>query len=120
MLPELRARIEAAARDSGRSMNAEVVYRLQRSFEHDAQALAASVTNDLSDPSKRSPLEAQLLVLRETVDGLLRDRAQLSPNAQQMLFKAEAEVPRLIRKPVVDDPTVMAPAPPKRGARPKK
>ena len=32
MLPELRERIETAARESGRSMNAEVVNRLEASF----------------------------------------------------------------------------------------
>jgi hypothetical protein len=32
MLPELREKIESAARDSGRSMNAEIVARLERSF----------------------------------------------------------------------------------------
>lgn len=33
MLPELKERIEEAARASGRSMNAEIVARLQQSFE---------------------------------------------------------------------------------------
>jgi phage gp37-like protein len=33
MLPELRARIEEAARTSGRSMNAEIVARLTESLE---------------------------------------------------------------------------------------
>lgn len=33
MLPDLRAQIEAAAKASGRSMNAEIVARLQESFE---------------------------------------------------------------------------------------
>lgn len=33
LLPELRERIEAAAKESGRSMNAEIVTRLQESFE---------------------------------------------------------------------------------------
>lgn len=32
MLPELRQRIEAAAAESGRSMNAEIVARLEASF----------------------------------------------------------------------------------------
>ena len=33
MLPDLREEIEAAAKASGRSMNAEIVARLQQSFE---------------------------------------------------------------------------------------
>lgn len=37
MLPELKERIEEAARASGRSMNAEIVGRLQKSFETDSE-----------------------------------------------------------------------------------
>ena len=37
MLPELRAKVEAAARKSGRSMNAEITTRLQESFEEPFQ-----------------------------------------------------------------------------------
>lgn len=33
MLPDLRARIEQAAADSGRSMNAEIIARLEQSFD---------------------------------------------------------------------------------------
>lgn len=36
MLPELREQIEAAAKASGRSMNAEIVARLQQTFENNS------------------------------------------------------------------------------------
>lgn len=36
MLPELKARIERAAAESGRSLNAEIVHRLQGSLDDDA------------------------------------------------------------------------------------
>lgn len=45
MLPELRDRIEAAARESGRSMNAEVVARLQASFDPAADQSAIREDN---------------------------------------------------------------------------
>lgn len=38
MLPELREKIELAAREAGRSMNAEIVARLERSFTADKEA----------------------------------------------------------------------------------
>lgn len=34
--PELRDSLEQAAKKNGRSMNAEIVYRLQRTFDEDA------------------------------------------------------------------------------------
>ena len=37
MLPGLKERIEEAARASGRSMNAEIVGRLQKSFETESE-----------------------------------------------------------------------------------
>jgi Arc-like DNA binding domain. len=36
MLPSLRAQLEAAAQQSGRSLNAEIVFRLQSTLEHGA------------------------------------------------------------------------------------
>lgn len=43
--PGMRDRIAGAAKDAGRSMNAEVIARLEKSFEDDgaAQALATTV-----------------------------------------------------------------------------
>ena len=38
MLPELREKVEQAARDSGRSMNAEIVTRLEKSFDNDSSS----------------------------------------------------------------------------------
>lgn len=52
MLPELREKIETAARDSGRSMNAEVVNRLEASFSGEA--------SDQADKAPQPVLNAQL------------------------------------------------------------
>ncbi|QMV72989.1 Arc family DNA-binding protein [Comamonas piscis] len=50
MLPELREKIEAAARESGRSMNAEVVSRLEESFTGggDSDKVALVLSHKLS------------------------------------------------------------------------
>jgi hypothetical protein len=37
MQPDLKARLEAAAKDSGRSLNAEIVARLERTIDQDAR-----------------------------------------------------------------------------------
>lgn len=41
MLPEMREKIEEAAKEAGRSMNAEIVARLQQSFEGGGNAAEA-------------------------------------------------------------------------------
>lgn len=41
--PELRDSLEQMAKKNGRSMNAEIVYRLQRTFEEDAELVESSV-----------------------------------------------------------------------------
>lgn len=41
--PELRDSLEQMAKKNGRSMNAEIVYRLQRTFEEDAELAESGV-----------------------------------------------------------------------------
>ncbi len=84
MLPELRERIEEAAKASGRSMNAEIVTRLHFSFEYEQ---VKSNNTDLS------------AVIRMAIEGAAEDwgvtfeealeRAVLagtSPNAPQVIM----------------------------------
>jgi hypothetical protein len=47
MLPELREKIEAAARESGRSMNAEIVARLESSLDGSAGASADQIVKEM-------------------------------------------------------------------------
>lgn len=41
--PELRDSLEQMAKKNGRSMNAEIVYRLQRTFDEDAELAGSGV-----------------------------------------------------------------------------
>lgn len=41
--PELRDSLEQVAKKNGRSMNAEIVYRLQRTFDEDAELAGSGV-----------------------------------------------------------------------------
>lgn len=52
LLPDLREKIEAAAKESGRSMNAEIVARLQVSFE--PASLPVVTINLLADENTRA------------------------------------------------------------------
>lgn len=60
MLPELREKIEAAARESGRSMNAEIVARLEESFSGGVDSKVATVLS-------QKLAEAEFLVVMEKV-----------------------------------------------------
>jgi hypothetical protein len=59
--PELKEKIEEAAHDNRRSMNAEVIARLQASFEEDAGELMPDQTELLMELLKKliETLEAQ-------------------------------------------------------------
>lgn len=53
MLPELRDKVEEAAKSNGRSMNAEIVARLQQSFAETTQPLQDLKTGELIDELMR-------------------------------------------------------------------
>ncbi|QOF76081.1 Arc family DNA-binding protein [Variovorax sp. 38R] len=91
MLPELKERIETAARESGRSMNAEIVARLQESLnpgELESSDMARTVQRlqtELDDRSADMQKLRELLRLTKNMFGLLQgkmreSRAQLSPD----------------------------------------
>ena len=56
MLPELREKVEAAARDSGRSMNAEIVARLAASFEPPALGFGPGSVGDQFERAREEAL----------------------------------------------------------------
>lgn len=61
MLPELREKVEAAARESGRSMNAEVVGRLEQSFSEAADSSqVASLAADLAKAKRDAAYAAYI------------------------------------------------------------
>ncbi|MGO6754896.1 Arc family DNA-binding protein [Rhizobium ruizarguesonis] len=47
LLPDLKRRVEEAARTNGRSLNAEIAYRLEASLETDEDKKSASAANSL-------------------------------------------------------------------------
>lgn len=47
MSPELKDQVEAAAKESGRSMNAEIVHRLQNSFVYEQMEAEEQVDTEL-------------------------------------------------------------------------
>lgn len=57
MQPELRARVEAAAEGAGRSLNAEIVARLEKSFE---TAGVTAVTDDAFETMIRQAVATSL------------------------------------------------------------
>ena len=75
MLPELRERVEAAARESGRSMNAEIVARLEQSFSEPLSS-DTSTHSDIADLVKQQklyhiePLEMQLTTIENELSRL--------------------------------------------------
>lgn len=72
MPPELRERIEESARESGRSMNAEIVHRLNESFEIDA-------AEELSEEE----LDIRLREMSKQLNKLLQVVDKLEPLAQR-------------------------------------
>lgn len=85
MLPELKEKIEEAARASGRSMNAEIVVRLHQSFEPDSAVGQATSEHGFETTSLKQEIER--------LNKLLEERKALSQNeleAQSKAIAAEA------------------------------
>ncbi|KAA9158501.1 Arc family DNA-binding protein [Delftia sp. BR1] len=71
MLPQMRERIEQAARESGRSLNAEIVHRLAQTLGEDFAA---------EQPAAQPVLAEMLAQMREQT-GLLRELVELARDA---------------------------------------
>jgi hypothetical protein len=57
-------RLKEAAERAGRSLNAEIVFRLARSFETSGEAGAAELAEKLSQPEHRADLEILLAAIQ--------------------------------------------------------
>ncbi|MEE7478413.1 Arc family DNA-binding protein [Methylobacterium hispanicum] len=92
MLPDLRRRVEEAAAENGRSLNAEIVNRLERSFLGN-KLLAAAGGSEKERPPIENMYEV-VKILYEVMDKAkeLEDRGEYSP---ENMRKAVAEMPSL-------------------------
>ncbi|MBX4884814.1 Arc family DNA-binding protein [Rhizobium bangladeshense] len=85
LLPELKRRVEEAARTNGRSLNAEIAYRLEESLEAEGDARSQAAARSLlqsgirGDPVKE--LEKRVEELSHQLSSLRRDFQNLSANA---------------------------------------
>ncbi|WP_326912793.1 Arc family DNA-binding protein [Rhizobium johnstonii] len=85
LLPELKRRVEEAARINGRSLNAEIAYRLEESLEAEGDARSQAAARSLlrsgmhGDPVK--DLEKRVEELSRELSSLRRDFQNLSGNA---------------------------------------
>lgn len=71
----LRARLEDSARDSGRSLNAEIVWRLEQTYEMEAEVEATEARYAASLQDLTSEFEAYKKgqnELRQLVEGLVK------------------------------------------------
>ncbi|MBX5103032.1 Arc family DNA-binding protein [Rhizobium lentis] len=85
LVPELKRRVEEAARLNGRSLNAEIAYRLEESLEAEGEARSQAAARSLlrsgmhGDPVK--DLEKRVEELSQELSSLRRDFQILSGNA---------------------------------------
>lgn len=80
MLPDLRAMVEEAARRAGRSMNAEIIARLQASFAEPAQGVDRDVA-----------------IASNTAEAMLKALDRANEHGKLLLKKVEAIEARLIQ-----------------------
>lgn len=89
MPPELKARIQAAAEASNRSMNAEIIYRLQMTFEMDDYVPKENVHTD--SPELLLSADLTEIVARQNV--LIEKQADLM---RQLLHRlASSPIPEV-------------------------
>jgi hypothetical protein len=60
--------LKAAADRSGRSLNAELVYRLTQTFDSERAGSAASLADKLARPENRGELESLLSAIQRIAD----------------------------------------------------
>lgn len=92
LLPELKQRIEAAAKDAGRSMNAEILARLETSFDGGVNALPFTVSEAIQhEQDQRGGTREQALV-RLVLAGLSQGgtvvNIQIAPGTTMAQVKA--------------------------------
>ncbi|TAM86667.1 MAG: Arc family DNA-binding protein [Candidimonas sp.] len=112
----MRDRIKVAAQASGRSMNAEIVYRLEQSFSDDrARTLlseqkpddfATEFANYLSDPKNRTELEGLAALVRRMITK--KDSSDLS-HTSAAVVKESAPISKQPPEDAASDPTSVDP-----------
>lgn len=65
--PELRDSLEQMAKKNGRSMNAEIVYRLQRTFEEDAELVESGGEQIFKSTSIPHPLSPDAVLVPQVI-----------------------------------------------------
>lgn len=102
MQPELRARLEEAAAEAGRSLNAEIIGRLEESFERTAAAdsysydqLVSMLTREITSQLPTSIIEAlEAKYSQASIEAL-----ELAKLHQRQLDAVESEIKRRDSKP---------------------
>jgi tRNA 2-selenouridine synthase SelU len=77
---DLKDRIEQAAKLSGRSMNAEIVKRLQGSYQTDAQGQASAASLQCAEPSATYSLSKGIQALERMEKRLERIEQAILPD----------------------------------------
>lgn len=81
--PELKERVELSAKENGRSMNAEITARLEKSFEPPQKALNLEVENQaVALRSRVDTMNMRLEVIRSRADSLDIRRRMVVAEAQ--------------------------------------
>ncbi|MDT0137749.1 Arc family DNA-binding protein [Acidovorax sp. PRC11] len=110
MLPELRDRVEESAKESGRSMNAEIVERLSRSYQSDdtirllrgnielLRTLANFITLRHNHPEVMAPMEGAMLKMARAVQATEDEsklRTAIEPSMREYTAGLEAFLDRV-------------------------
>ncbi|MBS7542519.1 Arc family DNA-binding protein [Ancylobacter oerskovii] len=95
MMPDLRERIEAAARENGRSMNAEIVARLEASFEAEEVDEQSRYEADFERYAERIAQDAAAKAAAQSLQ-LVLELGEVSHDRRHLRFKPDA-VTRLLR-----------------------
>ena len=96
MLPDLKEKIEQAARESGRSMNAEIVARLERSFTADKEVEQIAFESGFETSMLREDV-ARLTALLQKAN---ESKANQSQNTDEIADKVAARLLKMIPIPL--------------------
>lgn len=82
----MRDRIKEAAAANGRSMNAEIIYRLQTTLEMDAYESKENINSDKFDPAHKADIKIKL-----DTNGIPVDAHEAMLHLSQLISKAALE-----------------------------
>lgn len=99
MLPELKEQIESAAKASGRSMNAEIVARLQASFESQASMSMTTIHKNVVETVSAQPTADEIAdKVAEKLSGGMIQPFSLDSLRQKYLLPEESSPEDLYRR----------------------